>query len=70
MHMVIKNVRRCLLETIQLINPKISDFTRYFFSIYFFLGGGGGGGGGGAGEGRVTQEKGIDVSTMQKGVIV
>ena len=68
MHMVIKNVRRCLLETIQLINPKISDFTRYFFSIYIFLGGGGGGRG--AGEGRVTQEKGIDVSTMQKGVIV
>ena len=68
MHMVIKNVRRCLLETIQLINPKISDFTRYFFSIYIFFGGGGGGRG--AGEGRVTQEKGIDVSTMQKGVIV
>ena len=65
MHMVIKNVRRCLLETIQLINPKISDFTRYFFSVYFFFGGGGG-----AGEGTVTQEKGIDVSTMQKGVIV
>ena len=65
MHMVIKNVRRCLLETIQLINPKISDFTRYFFSVYFFFLGGGG-----AGEGTVTQEKGIDVSTRQKGVIV
>ena len=65
MHMVIKNVRSCLLETIQLINPKISDFTRYFFSVYIFFGGGGG-----AGEGTVTQEKGIDVSTMQKGVIV
>ena len=66
MHMVIKNVGRYVLETIQLINPKISDFTRYFFSIYiFFLWGGGG-----AGEGRGTQEKGIDVSTMQKEVIV
>ena len=65
MHMVIKNVGRFLLGTIQLINPKISDFTRYFFRyIYFF------GGGGGAGEGRGTQEKGIDVSTMQKEVIV
>ena len=65
MHMVIKNVGRYVLETIQLINPKISDFTRYFFSIYifFFVGGG-------AGEGRGTQEKGIDVSTMQKEVIV
>ena len=63
MHMVIKNVGRYLLGTIQLINPKISDFTRYFFR-YIFLGGGG------AGEGRGTQEKGIDVSTMQKGVIV
>ena len=41
MHMVIKNVRRCLLETIQLINPKISDFTRYFFSVYIFFWGGG-----------------------------
>ena len=34
-----------------------------FRYIFFF-------GGGGAGEGTVTQEKGIDVSTMQKGVIV
>lgn len=35
-----------------------------FRYIYFFLWGGG------AGEGRGTQEKGIDVSTMQKEVIV
>ena len=62
MHMVIKNVRRYLLETIKLINPKISDLTRYFISIFF--------GGGGVGKGRGMQEKGIDVSTMQKGVIV
>lgn len=62
MHMVIKNVRRYLLETIKLINPKISDFTRYFISIFLV--------GGGVGKGRGTQEKGIDVSTMQKGVIV
>ena len=51
MHMVIKNVRRYLLETIKLINPKISDLTRYFISIF---GGGGGGWGHGlgyAGEG-------------------
>ena len=59
MHMVIKNVRRYLLETIQLTNRKISYFTRYFFL-----------GVGGAGEGRGTQEKGIDVSILQKGVIV
>lgn len=64
MHMVIKNVRRYLLETIKLINPKISDFTRYFISIFLVVGGGG------VGKGRGTQEKGIDVSTMQKGVIV
>ena len=63
MHMVIKHVRRFLLETIKLINPKISDFTRYFISIFFW-------GGWGVGKGRGTQEKGIDVSTMQKGVIV
>ena len=63
MHMVIKNVRRYLLETIKLINPKISDFTRYFISIFLVRGGG-------VGKGRGTQEKGIDVSTMQKGVIV
>lgn len=62
MHMVIKNVRRYLLETIKLINPKISDFTRYFISIFLVRGG--------VGKGRGTQEKGIDVSTMQKGVIV
>ena len=46
MHMVIKNVRRYLLETIKLINPKISDLTRYFISIFL-----GGGGGCGVGEG-------------------
>ena len=63
MHMVIKNVRRYLLETIKLINPKISDLTRYFISIFLV-------GGGGGGKGRGMQEKGIDVSTMQKGVIV
>ena len=50
MHMVIKNVRRYLLETIKLINPKISDLTRYFISI-FLVGGGGGGGGEGGVEG-------------------
>ena len=64
MHMVIKNVRRYLLETIKLINPEISDLTRYFISIFLV------GGGGGVGKGRGMQEKGIDVSTMQKGVIV
>ena len=63
MHMVIKNVRRYLLETIKLINPKFSDLTRYFISIFLV-------GGGGVGKGRGMQEKGIDVSTMQKGVIV
>ena len=63
MHMVIKNVRRYLLETIKLINPKISDFTRFFISIFLV-------GGGGVGKGKGMQEKGIDVSTMQKGVIV
>ena len=70
MHMVIKHMRRFLLETIKLINPKISDFTRYFISIFLVGGGGGGGGGWGGGKGRGMQEKGIDVSTMQKGVIV
>ena len=67
MYMVIKHVRRFLLETIKLINPKISDFTRCFISIFLV---GRGGGGWGVGKGRGTQEKGIDVSTMQKGVIV
>lgn len=64
MHMVIKNVRRFLLETIP-YNSLIQKFqTLYDISFrYIFLGGG-------AGEGRVTQEQGIDVSTMQKGVIV
>lgn len=65
MHMVIKNVRRFLLETIP-YNSLIQKFqTLHDISFrYIFLGGGG------AGEGRVTQEQGIDVSTMQKGVIV
>ena len=54
----------CLGQYNSLIQ-KFQTLRDISFDIYIFFGGGGG-----AGEGRGTQEKGIDVSTMQKEVIV
>ena len=61
------SLKMCDAACLRQYNSLIQKFQTLhdisFRYIFFF-------GGGGAGEGTVTQEKGIDVSTMQKGVIV
>ena len=57
------SLKMCLATCLRQYSSLIQKFQtlRDISFRYFFLGG--------AGEGRGTQEKGIDVSTMQKGVI-